>query len=222
MNFSYHGHSVVQLETSNQTKIIIDPFINGNPLCDLKVESIEVDYIILTHAHEDHFGDTIEIAKNNDATVIAMVELCDYLESKNIKTHPMNVGGSHQFDFGLVKFFPALHSSSYQGKYMGPSVGVLIDDLKHTVYHAGDTALYSDMKLIGPVDLAFIPIGDNFTMGIDDAVLAAEWINATQVVPIHYDTFPLIKQDPSEFTQKLKKCNGIIPTIGKKFTLKEI
>jgi L-ascorbate metabolism protein UlaG (beta-lactamase superfamily) len=213
MKIVYHGHSFVELNL-NETIIFIDPFIEGNSVCDIKLKNAKCNYIILTHGHDDHFGNTIELAKDNDATVIAMVELTDYLWTKKIKTHGMNLGGAYNFPFGKVKLTLAHHSSSLPGViYTGNPAGVIINTGSKTFYHAGDTALFYDMKLIGEmnkIDYAFLPIGDNFTMGIDDAVKAAEFLNAETIIPIHYDTFDIINADANEFKRKIesigKKC----------------
>lgn len=224
MKYSWHGHSVVQLETISGHRIIIDPFIRDNPATDLKIENINVDYIILTHAHNDHVGDTLEIALKNDATLIAMVEICDYFESQGLKTHGMNIGGSYTFPFGKVKFVPALHSSSYHLEdgsilSLGLPTGVVIDDGVHKVYHAGDTALFSDMSLIGPVDVAFLPIGDNYTMGIDDAIKAVSLLKCEWAIPIHYNTFPIIEKNPYDFINRLDEGNGLVPHKGQVYNI---
>lgn len=222
MKLSFHGHSVVKVETSG-TSIIIDPFIRGNGKTDLKVDDIKVDYILLTHGHNDHVGDTVEIAKKNNATVIAPFELATWLGWQGVNVHAMQIGGSHQFDFGAVKLTQAFHGSSIENEeaqtitYTGMPAGLLVKAEGKTVYHAGDTALFSDMKLIGElneVDVAFLPIGDNFTMGIEDAVIAAKWLKAKQVVPIHYNTFPVIEQDPIIFMKQLPDGVGKVLEIG--------
>ena len=221
MKCSWHGHSVVQVETINNYKIIIDPFINGNDLCDLEVDKIDVDYIVITHAHNDHVGEALEIAKITNAPIVAMVELANFLESQGATTHPMNIGGTAYFPFGSIKMTIAHHSSSYEFEGetipMGLAAGVIIDDGASKLYHAGDTALYMDMQLIGPVDIAFLPIGDNYTMGIRDAVKAVNLIQPKKVVPIHYNTFPIIEQNPFDFTNRLDDGNGIVPKIGEVF-----
>lgn len=209
----YHGHSFIEI-TDKNNKIYIDPFIEGNPKCDISLNEAKCNFIILTHGHDDHLGNTIEIAKAHDALVIGMVELTDYVWSKGVKSHGMNLGGSYNFPFGRVKLTLAHHSSSYQGGiYTGNPAGLILNIGDKTIYHAGDTALFYDMKLIGEmnkIDLAFLPIGDNYTMGVDDAVKAAEFLNAEMIVPIHYNTFDLIKADDNDFKRKIesigKKC----------------
>ncbi len=227
MKVSYHGHSVVKIETNGKV-ILIDPFLTGNPKTDLKAEDVKVDAILLSHGHGDHVGDTVALAKKNNAVVIAPFELATFLSWQGINTHPMHIGGSHEFDFGKVKFTQAFHGSSYIDEenqtitYTGMPAGILFTAEEKTVYHAGDTALFSDMKLIGElndIDVAFLPIGDNFTMGPEDAVLAAKWINAKTVVPMHYNTFPVIEQDPYQFVNKLQNCTGKVLDAGESITL---
>lgn len=221
MKVSYHGHSVVQIKTNGRT-IIIDPFINGNPLTDLTVENLNVDVIIVTHGHGDHLGDTIELAKRNHSLVIANFELATYLSWQGLNTHGMSIGGAYQFDFGKIKLTPAFHGTGLMTEnnqiiYLGMPAGVLFTAEGKTIYHAGDTGLFSDLKLIGdqhPIDLAFLPIGDNFTMGPEDAALAAQFLKAKHVVPIHYNTFPPIKQDPHKFVDLLEPNQGVVLESG--------
>ncbi|MEK4178190.1 metal-dependent hydrolase [Aeribacillus sp. FSL K6-1121] len=226
MKVSFHGHSIVQIET-NGKNIIIDPFINGNGQTDLKVEDVKADVILLTHGHNDHVGDTVEIAKRNDSLVVAIAELATYLSWKGIKTHGMSIGGAYEFEFGKVKLTQAFHGSSYTEDnqtivYTGMPAGILLTAEDKTIYHAGDTALFSDMKLIGErneIDLAFLPIGDNYTMGPEDALTAAEWIRAKKVVPIHYNTFPVIQQNPEDFVSKLPDGVGLLLKPGETIEL---
>lgn len=208
----YHGHSFLEIKTTDLT-IYIDPFITGNTLCDIKTEDAKCDYIFLTHGHNDHVGDTIEIARGKNITVIGVVELTDYLESKGISVHGMNIGGAYTFPFGKVKLTIAHHSSSIMnGPYAGEPAGLILNIEGKTIYHSGDTALFYDMKLIGEmnnIDYAFLPIGDNFTMGIDDAVKAAGFLNAKNIIPIHYNTFDLIKANENEFKRKIESIGKI-------------
>lgn len=209
MKLSFHGQSTIYFE-GNGKKVIVDPFITGNEKCDLDAQTLDVDYIILTHGHEDHFGDIVELANRNHATVIGSAELQGYLSTKKgvENVRGMNIGGKAEFDFGTVKFVQAFHSSSLTDEngilvYLGMPMGIVLEVEGKTIYHTGDTGLFGDMKLIAqrhPVDVCFVPIGDNFTMGIDDASFAInELIQPSITVPIHYNTFPLIEQDPEEF-----------------------
>ncbi|MBA8761907.1 metal-dependent hydrolase [Staphylococcus coagulans] len=211
MKLSFHGQSTVYFEANGKSGII-DPFITGNDLSDLSIEDLKVDYIVLTHGHEDHFGDTVELANRNHATVIGSAEVANYLSTaKGVENvHPMNIGGKWEFDFGVLKFVQAFHSSSLTNDegipiYLGMPMGVILELDGKTIYHAGDTGLFSDMKLIAerhPVDVCFVPIGDNFTMGIEDASYAINHlIKPKLTVPIHYNTFPLIEQDPVKFKE---------------------
>ena len=220
MHVSYHGHSVVKIETKGKT-ILIDPFITGNELTDLNAEDVKADVILLTHGHNDHVGDTVEIAKRSDALVVAVAELATYLSWQGLNVHPMSIGGAYTFDFGTVKLTQAFHGSSYTENnekiiYTGMPAGLLLTIEGKTIYHAGDTALFYDLKLIGhhKPDLAFLPIGDNFTMGPEDAAIAAEWVQAKLVVPIHYNTFPVIKQDPHQFVESLSGIEGKVLKAG--------
>ncbi len=206
LHITYYGHSAVQLSDGTHT-VIIDPFLRNNPLSTVRPEQINAQFIILSHAHGDHLGDTIEIAKRNKATVIAVFELANYCATKGVAVHGMNIGGAYDFPFGKVKFTIAHHGSSTpDGQYMGAPAGIIVTMGGRTVYHCGDTALFNDMKLIGElhkIDLMFVPIGDNYTMGIDDAIRAVDFVKPRRSVPIHYNTFPVIEADASEFVRKI-------------------
>lgn len=211
MKATYHGHSCVQLESGGKS-IVIDPFLSGNPAAVAKPEDIRCDAILLTHAHSDHIADAEAIARANDAVIVATYELATYFSWKTLKTLDMNIGGTADIGFANVKMIQAFHSSGIfleEGKiiYGGMPAGFIIDWDGWTVLHSGDTALFSDMKLFGErhdIDLAFLPIGDHYTMGPDDALQAAAWLKAKTVVPIHYNTFPPIRQDGAAFAKRLE------------------
>lgn len=229
MNIIFHGQSCVEIRLKEHT-LIIDPFLTGNPQAIVKEEDIKTDYILVTHGHGDHVGDTLSIAERNGATVIAPNDLARYLGSQGAKTHGMGIGGAFEFPFGRVKLTQALHDSSYnppgtkENIYTGLASGFLLMVEGKTIYHAGDTGLFKDMKLIGKlneIDLAFLPIGDNYTMGPDDAVIAAEYLKAKTVVPMHYNSFPILKQDPEAFVASLAKegIRGIVMEPGQQLEL---
>lgn len=213
IRITFHGHACFSIE-NDKYYIIIDPFITNNPKSDIKVEDIKVTHILLTHGHDDHFGDTIELAKKNDALIIAPNELGIYCEHKGLQVHRMHIGGGFKFDFGRVKLTQALHGSCIVENNniicTGNPCGFIIEIEGKSIYHAGDTGLFSDMKLIGDMhelDLALLPIGDNFVMGPEDAVIAAKMLNPKLIVPMHYNTFPLIEQSGEEFINELKKID---------------
>ena len=221
MQISYHGHSVVKIKTNTHT-ILIDPFITGNGQTDLNAGEEKADVIIVTHGHNDHLGDTVDLAKRNNATVIATFELANYVESFGINVHAMGIGGSYDFEFGTVKFTQAFHSSSFTTEdgeiiYGGMPAGVLFTAEGKTIYHAGDTSLFGDMRLIGErndIDVAFLPIGDNFTMGQEDAAYAVQLLKPQIVVPVHYNTFPPIKQDPRIFKNLVETADVQVLSAG--------
>lgn len=222
MKVTYHGHSTISIETEKKEKLLIDPFITGNELSDLVVGEVKTDYILITHGHNDHIGDMVEIAKNNDAMVIACPEIIHFAEKKGVKkTHGMNLGGGFDFPFGRVKMVFAQHSSGYETteemEYMGNPAGFVLSIEGKHIYHAGDTAYFSDLSLIKEdfdIDVAFLPIGDNFTMGPKDASKAARVIDATLNVPIHYNTFPIIQQNPNDFVNLLDENKGLVMKVS--------
>ncbi len=205
----YHGHACWELE-SDRCRLLIDPFLEGNPLADVKPDSFtKLDAVLISHGHGDHIGDGAAIAKRTGALVVSNYEIVNYFTAKGCKGHPMHIGGGHSFPFGHVKLTIAHHGSTGpEGEPLGNPVGFVITFGGKKVYHSGDTGLFLDMKLIGemygPLDAALLPIGDNFTMGIDDAVKAAELLQAKVVIPMHYNTFDVIRADPDEFVRKVK------------------
>ena len=219
---TFLGHSCFLVE-HDETRLIIDPFLTGNPQAEAKPEDINVDYVLLTHGHGDHLGDSVEIAKSNDATIIAPFELANYCEEQGCKVHPMHIGGAHNFPFGRVKLTIAHHGSALpDGRYAGNPCGFLVTIGGQTMYHPGDTGLFYDMKLIGEmntIDLAVLPIGDNFTMGITDALKAVEFLQPKSVIPMHYKTFDVIDADPEEFVEKVMEMgiNAVVLKVGESF-----
>lgn len=202
MKIKYFAHSAF-LITTNESTILIDPFLTGNPNCNVKADDVIADYIILTHAHGDHIGDAFSIAQRCNSLFICVNELANYCISKGFRAHNMHIGGSHLFDFGKVKFTIAHHGSmTPDNTYAGEPSGVLLTVENKIIYHTGDTGLFYDMKLIGEmnkVDVMLLPIGDNFTMGIEDAVKAVEFVNPKLAIPMHYNTFSVIESDPKIF-----------------------
>jgi len=221
MKLTYLSHSCFTVETASH-RLIIDPFLTGNPLAKVKAEDVEADYILLSHAHEDHLGDAVAIAKRTGATIIANYETALYCADQGAKkVHPMQHGGAFQFPFGRVKFTIAHHSSSVKTDngflFLGNPAGIILNASGKTIYHAGDTALFLDMKLIGEldsIDVALLPIGDNFTMGPDDAARAADFLNAKLSVGMHFNTFELIKIDPQQFVDKAKALGRKAKILG--------
>lgn len=216
---TFLGHSCITIEEGDH-HLVVDPFISGSGLSPIKADEVKATYVLLTHGHGDHVGDGIDIAKRTGAIIIANFELASLCASLGAETHPMHIGGGHNFEFGRVKVTIAHHGSGYgddASRYTGPPVGYLITIGGKTIYHPGDTGLFLDMKLIGEmndIDLAFLPIGDNFTMGIDDAAKAVEFLRPKKVVPFHYDTFPVIEADPNEFAKKVTGAEVIIMKPG--------
>jgi L-ascorbate metabolism protein UlaG (beta-lactamase superfamily) len=203
---TWHGHSTFTLVTESGRRIMFDPFLDDNPKSDICAADVtELDYILCSHGHFDHFQDAIGLAKRTGATVVGTFELVSFAQSKGVQNvHGMNVGGAHRFDFGSVKLTPALHSGTIagddEGRYTSVAHGFLIDLGGKRLYHAGDTALIMELQLLkGQVDVALLPIGDNFTMGPADAVRAVEFIEPAVVIPMHYDTWEPIAQDTDAF-----------------------
>ena len=220
MEITYYGHSCFSIEVSNKT-LLFDPFITGNPLAKgIDLKKIKADYILISHGHGDHVSDAIELARQTNATVISAYEIVSWLNKHGInKTHAMNIGGHWIFDFGKVKCVNAVHSSSLpDGTYAGNPMGFLIEAPAGNFYYAGDTALHYDMKLIGEykkIDFAFLPMGNNYTMGVDNAVIASDFIKCDRIIGMHYDTFEAIKIDHADAKRKFELA-------GKELTLMKI
>ena len=207
MKITFYGQNTLLIKVSDVC-ILIDPFISGNPLSKDKVDinTIKADYILLTHAHQDHVLDAEAIAKKSNATIVSNYEIAMYYQNLGIEVHPMNHGGEWSFEFGNVKYVNAVHTSSFaDGTYGGQPGGFIIEGERKTIYIAGDTALTMDMKLIPlryKLDLAILPIGDNFTMGVDDAIIASDFVECDKVLGVHYDTFGYIEIDHDEAKRK--------------------
>lgn len=211
MKITYYGHASLGIEVNGKF-LVVDPFITGNELAShININDIKADYILITHAHGDHILDVETIAKNTGATIVSNAEIAGHYEAKGFKAHPMNHGGTWMFDFGKLKYVNAIHSSSFpDGSYGGQPGGFVIEAENRNIYIAGDTALTYDMKLIpmrNPLDLAILPIGSNFTMDVDDATIAAEFLAVNRVLGYHFDTFGYIKIDHEVAKEKFKSKN---------------
>ena len=208
---TYHGHACFAI-AGGGAELLLDPFLSGNPKADVRPGEIAADYILVSHAHGDHLGDTFDIARRTGATVIANAEIAGFCTAQGLNTHAMHIGGGYDFPFGRVQLTTAHHGSSFpDGSYGGNPAGFLITIEGQTIYFAGDTGLMYDMKLIGEagIELAILPIGDNYTMGPDDALRAVKLLKPDLVVPIHYDAFPVIEQDPHAFLARVAAETGI-------------
>jgi L-ascorbate metabolism protein UlaG (beta-lactamase superfamily) len=220
MNITYYGHSCFGVEV-NGKHLLFDPFISPNELANtIDVNTVKADYILISHGHQDHIEDAESIAKRTGAKVICNWEINVWLEKKGVENiRPMNIGGKVKLDFGNVKCVVAQHSSSLpDGSYGGNPMGFVIESTEGNFYYAGDTALTYDMKLIGDyrsINFAFLPIGDNFTMGVDNAMIACDFIKCNDIIGMHYDTFGYIVIDKEQAVSKFMQA-------GKKLTLLEI
>lgn len=225
MKLRYFSHSSFQITTDSGLSLLIDPFLDDNPTSPVRSEEVSADFIVLTHAHGDHVGDAFKIAERTQALFICVNELANYCAEKGFRAHNMHIGGSYGFDFGRLKFTIAHHGSmTPDNTYGGEPAGVILTIEGKNIYHTGDTGLFYDMKLIGEMtdlDYMLLPIGDNFTMGIDDAAKAVELANPGVAIPMHYNTFPVIEADPEIFRSKVeasgKKCR--VMTYGEEIDL---
>lgn len=227
MKITYFGHAAFQIKLNNGVTLLFDPYLSQNPFTEIKVRELSPDYIVITHAHFDHLGDAVAIAQQSGATIIAQTDLAQVLAaSEKVQVYPnLNFGGTFKTPEFQLKLFPAWHTDAmtYQGLPlpMGVAAGFALTTEGKLIYDAGDTGLFSDLKLVAqkqPVDLAFLPIGGSFTMDAEDAVVAADFLQAKRVIPIHYNTFPAIKADPEAFCQSLAPEVGLIPKIDQEFS----
>jgi L-ascorbate metabolism protein UlaG (beta-lactamase superfamily) len=226
MNVRWLGHAAFLLEGNE--RIVVDPFLTGNPLAPVKAEDLECDIVCVTHAHGDHFGDAVEIARRNEAPVVAIFEVATVAQSKGAEVIGMNIGGSTKVGDTRITLTNAVHSSCFVGdgkvEAGGNPAGLVIDSGQR-VYHSGDTAVFGDMGLIGELyepELALLPIGDFYTMGILEATKAVELLGVSRVIPMHYNTFDVIRQDPGEFKDSVSKKTGseaIVLNPGESYTL---
>jgi L-ascorbate metabolism protein UlaG (beta-lactamase superfamily) len=225
MKITFYGQSTFEIETAGK-KLLFDPFISPNPAAkNIDINSLKPDYILISHGHGDHVADLLQIQKSSGAIVICIAEIAGWLGGKGVdNAHGMNIGGGYNFDFGRVKMVNAVHSSTLpDGSAGGNPAGFVIYSEGKAIYFAGDTALTYDMKLLADekLDWAILPIGDNYTMGADDAIKACSFINCKNVIGMHYDTFPVIKIDKNEVQAKFTKAglNLKLPGIGESLTL---
>jgi L-ascorbate metabolism protein UlaG (beta-lactamase superfamily) len=209
VKLTWYGHATLGLEVDGQN-ILVDPFLAGNPAASTGPESLEPDWILISHGHDDHVADAIEIAKRSGAKVISNDEIANWFERNGIEAHHQHIGGGFTYPFGYLKLTQALHGSCLpDGTYGGNPAGFLLttkDGKK--IYMACDTGLFGDMRLIGDegIDLTVLPIGDNYTMGPDDALRAVEFLRPKHVIPVHYSTFELIKQDPNAWAERVRSA----------------
>lgn len=221
MKITFLGHAALLIETDSH-RLVVDPFITGNDLAKdkIRLEDLKPDVLLLTHAHQDHVLDVEALAKPGGVQIISNFEIVSYYQGKGLEGHPMNHGGARNFDFGWLKYVNAVHTSSFaDGTYGGQPGGFLLKSGNKTIYIAGDTALHMDMKLIpsfGKPDLAVLPIGDNFTMGVADAIRAADFVECDRVLGVHYNTFGYIAIDTEEASRQFDAAGKelLLPGIG--------
>ncbi|MFQ5593873.1 MAG: metal-dependent hydrolase [Anaerolineae bacterium] len=226
VTLTWHGHACWTVD-SNGTTLLIDPFLSNNPLADVGPDDVDPDYILISHGHFDHVGDAVDIAKRTGSTIISTFEVVNYCQEQGAESgHGMNIGGGYDFPFGRVQLTIAHHTSMLpDGRYGGTPAGLLITTGGTTIYDAADTALFSDMKLYGDmneIDVALLPIGDNFTMGPTDALQAVKFVRPRVVIPMHYNTFDLIAQDVDSWAELVERdtaSSAVVLNPGESYTL---
>ncbi len=225
LTITFHGHACFVLEADGR-RVIIDPFLTGNPAADIKVDRLpKIDAVLLSHGHGDHLGDAVPIARRDGATVVATYELAMFCQERGAQVHPMHIGGAHRFPFATVKLVPAFHGGAVEGDEGGRHTtnpcGLVVTMGGKTVYHTGDTGLTLEMQLLaGRVDALLVPIGDNFTMGPEDAARAVEFVQPRVVIPMHYNTWDLIAADPHAFKQRVgSRAEVVVLEPGQSHTL---
>ena len=221
----FHGHACFALEADGR-RVVIDPFLTGNPVADIPVARLpKVDAVLLSHGHGDHLGDAIPIAQRDGATIVATAELARFCGQRGASVHAMHIGGAHEFPFGRVKLVPAFHGGAVEGDSTGQFTtnpcGLVLTMGGKSAYHCGDTALTLEMQLLaGRVDVMLVPIGDNYTMGIEDAVRAVELVLPGTVIPMHYNTWDVIKADPEQFKRQVgDRARVVVLVPGQSHTL---
>lgn len=217
MKVRFLGHACFEIEDAG-VRILTDPYLDENPLSPVKSSQVSADYILVSHAHSDHLGEAVSIAKASQGLIVSTAEVAGKCSDEGAKAHALHIGGKHAFDFGYVRTTLALHGSGIPG---GHACGFIVNLFGRRFYFAGDTGLFGDMRLLGeiePLDLALLPIGDNYTMGPDDALLAVKMLNPKTVIPMHYNTWPVIQADPHDFKRRVEsetKAKVVILEPGK-------
>ena len=225
LKLTFHGHACFSLEADGR-HVVIDPFLTGNPAADVQVARLpKVDAVLLSHGHGDHLGDAIPIAKRDGALIVATAELARFCGQRGATVHAMHIGGAHQFPFGRVKLVPAFHGGGVEGDATGQFTtnpcGAVVTMGGKSTYHCGDTGLTLEMQLLqGRVDVMLVPIGDNYTMGIEDAVRAVELVKPATVIPMHYNTWDVIQADPEQFKRQVgDRARVVVLAPGQSHTL---